>query len=143
MNTDTHLEIYYHITWTTFGRKKCLNNESSRIVLHKYIYAILTRNKCHVYRINSVSDHVHIAFALYPDIALKTLMEDIQNCTTKFIKQIGLFEDFVSWQSGYGVFTFATKDKDKVIEYIKNQQQHHAKETEFSLDTEKIQILAM
>lgn len=70
-------------------------------------------------------------------------MEDIQNCTAKFIKKVGLFEDFTAWQSGYGVFTFATKDKDKVIEYIKNQQNHHAKEVEFSLDTEKIQILTM
>jgi hypothetical protein len=31
-----------------------------------------------------------------------------------------------SWQDGYGVFSFSPSHKDAVIEYIRNQKQHHA-----------------
>lgn len=33
------------------------------------------------------------------------------------------------WQDGYGAFTYSFKDKDKLIEYVKNQEIHHKKKT--------------
>jgi hypothetical protein len=29
------------------------------------------------------------------------------------------------WQTGYGGFTYSFKDKDHLIEYVKNQEEHH------------------
>ena len=37
-----------------------------------------------------------------------------------------VFPGFVGWQDGYGAFTLAWKDKDRVVEYIKRQPEHHA-----------------
>jgi hypothetical protein len=41
----------------------------------------------------------------------------------------GLFPQFSHWQDGYGAFTCSPSSKDKVIEYIKSQQEHHRKRT--------------
>ena len=37
------------------------------------------------------------------------------------------FPKFSHWQDGYGAFTVSHSDKDAVIEYIKNQDEHHRK----------------
>ncbi|MDD3875666.1 MAG: hypothetical protein PHT69_03540 [Bacteroidales bacterium] len=42
-----------------------------------------------------------------------------------FIKREKLFENFNGWQDGYEGFTYAYKDKDNLIEYVKNQKNHH------------------
>ena len=43
------------------------------------------------------------------------------------IKETGWFKNFISWQDGYGAFTYSIKEKDKLIEYVKNQEEHHKK----------------
>ena len=41
------------------------------------------------------------------------------------IKENSLFGHFQGWQDGYAAFTCSYRDKDKLIEYIKNQEDHH------------------
>jgi hypothetical protein len=38
---------------------------------------------------------------------------------------IGHFPMFEGWQDGYGAFTYSVREKDKIINYIKNQKEHH------------------
>ena len=40
-----------------------------------------------------------------------------------------LFKDFINWQEGYGAFTYSIKEKDRLIEYVKNQEEHHRKKS--------------
>jgi len=40
-------------------------------------------------------------------------------------RQVPAFE---GWQEGYGAFTYSVKEKDTVINYIKNQKEHHKSE---------------
>jgi hypothetical protein len=35
----------------------------------------------------------------------------------------------LDWQTGYGLVSFGTKDLDWVVNYIRNQKQHHKKGT--------------
>jgi hypothetical protein len=36
---------------------------------------------------------------------------------------------FDGWQNGYGAFTYSIKEKETLIQYVKNQKEHHRKET--------------
>jgi hypothetical protein len=45
------------------------------------------------------------------------------------MKQNGKFPEFEAWQEGYGAFTYSLREKDMIIEYVKNQKEHHKKET--------------
>jgi len=38
-------------------------------------------------------------------------------------------KDFPNLTDGYAALTYAWKDKDMIINYIKNQQEHHKNET--------------
>ncbi len=76
-----------------------------------------------------MEDHLHIATHIHPTIALSTLVKDIKVSSNLFIKEENLFPDFNEWQGGYGAFTYSQSDKDRLITYIKNQQEHHQKIT--------------
>ena len=45
------------------------------------------------------------------------------------MKSIGLFTVFKGWAVGYGSFTCSYMDMDWLIDYVKNQQEHHKKIT--------------
>ena len=44
------------------------------------------------------------------------------------MKECGKFPKFKGWQDKYGAFTYSIKEKDIIIEYVKNQKEHHKHE---------------
>ena len=45
------------------------------------------------------------------------------------MKANGNFPEFDAWQEGYGAFTYSIREKDMIINYVKNQKEHHNAET--------------
>jgi REP element-mobilizing transposase RayT len=121
---NTYTQILYQIVFTPKNHEKTLIDEN-RQELYKYISGILKNKKCHLYRIGGVSDHIHIITHLHPIISLASLVKDIKVACSTYIKTNNLFPMFSGWQDGYGGFTYSFKDRDKLIEYVKNQEEHH------------------
>jgi len=71
------------------------------------------------------SDHIHILTHLHPSIALATLVKDIKTASSGYIKDKKLFPYFSKWQDGYAAFTYCNHEKGRLIQYIKNQEEHH------------------
>jgi REP element-mobilizing transposase RayT len=120
----TYTQILYQIVYSTKDRKPVLKEEK-QAMLFKYLWGILKNKKCHVYRINGVEDHIHIVTHLHPTVALSSLIKDMKIASSKWIKEKNIFTGFSGWQDGYGAFTYSIKDKDRLIEYVKNQKEHH------------------
>lgn len=74
-------------------------------------------------------DHLHILCDLHPSVSLSSLIKDIKVATNLWMKDSGLFSEFKGWQEGYGAFTNSIKEKETIINYIKNQKEHHRTET--------------
>ncbi|MFN8416598.1 MAG: IS200/IS605 family transposase [Cytophagaceae bacterium] len=121
---STFTQIVYQIIFTTKNRERTLS-KNNRDLLFKYIWGVFKNKNCHLYRINGIEDHIHILTDLHPTISLASLIKDVKLSSTEYIKSNKLFEHFNGWQNGYGAFTYSIKDKDSVVEYIKNQEQHH------------------
>ena len=121
---STYTQILYQIIFSTKNREPTLINES-RERLFRYIWGILKNNKCHLYRINGMDNHIHILTSLHPAIALSDLIKNIKISSSKFIKENQVFPNFGYLQNGYGAFTYSYDAKNKLIEYIKNQEEHH------------------
>ena len=137
MMMSTYTQILYHITFSTKQRKPALKKEN-RSNLFKYIWGVLQNKNCHLYRINGVEDHIHIITHLHPTISLSDLVKDVKLSSTDFIKNEKLFRIFDGLQDGYGAFTHSFADKDRLIEYVKNQEEHHKK---LSFKEEYIRLL--
>jgi REP element-mobilizing transposase RayT len=125
---STYTQIIYQIVFSTKYREKALT-KNNRSRLFEYIIAVLQNKKCHVLRVNGVEDHIHILTHLHPTVPLSSLVKDIKIASSIFIKEKSLFKDFVAWQEGYGAFTYSFKDKDRLIEYVKSQEEHHKEVT--------------
>jgi hypothetical protein len=50
-------------------------------------------------------------------------------CNKHITSVIPLLVAVRNWSKGYAAFTYSYKDKDNLINYIKNQQTHHQKES--------------
>ena len=125
---STYTQILCHIVFSTKHRGATLAAERRRD-LFAYIWGILKKNQCHLYRLNGVADHIHILTSLHPTLALAALVKDIKVASSAWIKSEKVFPMFDHWQDGYGAFTYSMNDKDALIEYIKNQEEHHRTET--------------
>ncbi len=121
---STYTQILYQIVFSTWSRERTLT-ENKREDLYKYIAGILKNKKCHLYRINGIEDHLHIITHIHPTIALSNLIKDIKLASSDWIKENKIFKYFNGWQDGYGAFTYSIKEKDRLIEYVKKQQEHH------------------
>lgn len=123
---STYIQILYHIVFSTKNRDRTLTLDK-RPELYEYIWGIIKNKSCRLYRINGIDDHLHIATHLHPTVALAPLVKDVKLASSAYIKEKGLFKNFNGWQDGYAAFTYSFKDKDRVIEYVKNQEEHHLK----------------
>jgi putative transposase len=103
--------------------------KNNRLELFKLIWEILKQKKCHLYRINGVENHLHILVGMQPTMDVANLVKDIKVASHLWIEEERAFPGFIEWQVGYEAFTVSSKDKDDLIEYIKNQEIHHETET--------------
>jgi putative transposase len=124
----TYRQIFYHIVFGTKSRRQTITKEYDE-ELYKYIYGIIKNKRCKLYRINGIEDHIHIMSDLHPSICLSDYVKDIKVASSIWMKESGKFPLFGSWQEGYGAFTYSIREKDMIINYIKNQKEHHKSES--------------
>ena len=125
---STYTQIMYHIVFSTKNRTACISAENEE-KLFRYIWGIIENKNSKLFRINGAADHLHIASSLHPSVCLSDLIKDIKVSSSKYIKEQHLFPGFPGWQDGYGALTFSYREKAAVMEYIKNQKEHHKKVT--------------
>ncbi|MCF7913283.1 MAG: IS200/IS605 family transposase [Candidatus Cloacimonetes bacterium] len=121
---STYTQILYHIVFSTKNRERTLDIAHRERIL-KYIWGIIKNTKSHLYQINLMEDHVHILCSIHPTICLSDFVKKIKTSAGVWMKEEEISPLFTNWQAGYGAFTVAWHDKDTIMEYIKNQQEHH------------------
>ncbi len=121
---STFTQIYYHLVFSTKNRDRCLHADR-RPDLFRYIWGILEKRHCHLYQINGVEDHLHLFIGLHPTFPLSDCIKEIKTATAGWIKANGVFKGFSNWQEGYAAFTQSHAEKSRLVEYVKNQEEHH------------------
>jgi REP element-mobilizing transposase RayT len=124
----SYRQIIYQIVFSTKHREQTINEDHCND-LYKYIWGILRNINCKLYRINGVSDHIHICCDLHPSTALADLVWKVKVGSHKWMDESGLFPDFQGWQNSYSAFTYSVREKHMIINYIKGQKEHHYNET--------------
>jgi putative transposase len=123
---SSYRQQLYHIVFRTKGSLETIRQNHVND-LYAYITGIIKHKNSHLYRINGVENHLHILTDMNPSITPIDFVKDIKVSTSIWMKNSTSFPAFKGWAVGYGSFTCSYKDLDKLIDYIKNQQHHHAK----------------
>ena len=123
---NTYTQMNVHAVFSVKGRKNMLT-DNFKGELFKYISGILNNNKQYSLAVNGYKDHVHIFFELHPTKAVSDIIRVVKTNSSKWINENKFVKGKFNWQSGYGAFTYSKSQRDNVINYIKNQEKHHAK----------------
>jgi putative transposase len=123
---NSYRQTLYHIVFCTYLRKNTLPADLHD-VLYKYIWGVISKRNCVLYRINGTENHIHILCDLHSKIALADLIKEIKTASNNWMKASGNFPEFNSWAEGSCSLTYAFRDKNKVLNYIRNQKEHHQK----------------
>ena len=122
----SYTQILYQVVFRTKNNVPAML-KPSRQTLYEYMAGILKNKNCFCYQIGGVEDHLHLVFSLHPTVALADLVKDLKIASNKMIKETKIFPLFSSWADKYSAFTYAFEAKDQLINYVKNQEAHHAK----------------
>jgi putative transposase len=121
---SSYRQHLYHIVFRTKDSIPAIRQDHVND-LYAYITGIIKHKNSHLYRINGVENHLHILTDMNPSIAPIDFIKDIKVSTSIWMKKSKLFPAFNGWSVGYGSFTCSYKDLVSIINYIKNQQEHH------------------
>ena len=97
--------------------------------LHGYISGIITNNAAKSLAVGGWKDHVHILFGMPVTTSISDFMSTVKANSSKWINEQGFIKSKFEWQSGYGAFSYSKSQRDIVIKYIMNQEEHHKTKT--------------
>jgi putative transposase len=123
---NVYTQVNIQAVFAVQGRQNLLN-QSIRERLFPYISGILRNQNIFPLAVNGWKDHVHIFFEMKPDISLSKTLELVKANSSKWINDNGLIRGRFSWQRGYGGFSYSRSQRDRVINYILKQEEHHQK----------------
>lgn len=123
-NTYTQLNI--HAVFSVLGRQNLLSDKL-RPELFKYISGILKNSKQFPLAVNGYKDHVHVFFELHPTTSVSEIIQIVKTNSSKWINENKFLARKFNWQKGYGAFSYSRSQRNNVINYITNQEKHHAK----------------
>lgn len=123
----SYTKLFYHIVIRPYASERVLPDRPRIEQLFRYANGFITNKGGKLYRINSMPDHVHIAVTLPPTISISEFMREFKASTSKAMKGFEGFERFTKWSEGYACVTHCMENKDKVVNYIMNQQEHPKK----------------
>jgi len=131
--TQIHIQFVFAVKY-----RDCLIHHSWKEELYMYITGITKENGHKLLAINGMSDHIHILIGLRPTQSISDLMQDIKGGSSKWINLKKFLKIKFEWQEGYGAFSYSKSQVINIIQYIKNQENHHKAK---SLREEYLEIL--
>jgi REP element-mobilizing transposase RayT len=103
--------------------------EKHRQRIEKYITGIIKNNACYLYAIYANPEHVHFLVSRSPEIDEEKLATIIADSSEKFINDNKLCVGVFHWQQTCSAFSVSKADIAKVCNYIRNQKEHHTKQS--------------
>ena len=125
---NTYSQIYLQVVFAVEGRQNLIQKRNKQ-ELHKYITGIVTQRGQKLLAVHCMPDHTHFLIGLKPSVALSDVVRDVKNASTNFVNRTKWVAGRFSWQEGFGAFSYGHSQLTGIINYIKDQEQHHASRT--------------
>ena len=116
--------VYLHAIFSTKHRNPYLADRAIREEVHAFLGGVSKRLDCPPLAIGGVEDHVHVLVRFARTLSIMEWIKEVKRVSSVFAKE--RTPDF-SWQGGYAVFSVSGEATDRVIAYIRGQEEHHRK----------------
>jgi putative transposase len=95
------------------------------VKIFRYMSGILKNDGSYPLSVNGWKDHVHVFFELPVMLSVSKQMQMLKATSSKWINEDKFIKGHFEWQEGYGAFSYSRSQRDQVIQYIVNQEEHH------------------
>jgi REP element-mobilizing transposase RayT len=119
--TQIHIQFVFVVKY-----RDGLIHLSFKDELYQYIAGIIKYHNHKLLAINGMPDHIHVLVGMRPTQSISDLLQDIKGSSSKWINEKKFLKVNFEWQEGYGAFSYSKSQLNNVINYIKNQEQHHS-----------------
>ena len=125
--------LIVHIVFSTKHRKPFLREEGLRDEMHRQLGGTSKTLECPPLLVGGVEDHVHLLARQARTITVADWVKELKRVTSLWIKERDpKLHDF-QWQAGYGAFSISQSKAGQVVQYIREQKEHHKR---FDFQTE-------
>lgn len=121
---STFLSLHYHLVFSTKERRPLITS-AWRARLHDYLGGTVNGLGGFSQEVGGVADHVHLLIGLKATHCLADFIRELKKSSSNWARENG--EPMFAWQDGYAAFTVSASMRERVKQYIQNQEQHHAK----------------
>lgn len=122
-------QIYLHVVFSTKDRRPYFRDVAVRIAMHKCLAKTSNDLGCPCLEAGGVEDHVHVLVRLSKTLSVSDFVKEIKRATSAWVKEEFPAMKVFYWQAGYGAFSASPSHVDPLREFIRNQEEHHRKET--------------
>lgn len=123
----THHMLLYHFVFSTKNRQRWIEPEHQPMIFD-YIGGTVRSLGAVSLRVGGWLDHVHLLVKLRTTHCVADFMRELKSSTSKHFNSTTSSLKKFGWQDGYGAFSVSGFRKEKVMEYIDRQEQHHRTE---------------
>jgi REP element-mobilizing transposase RayT len=121
---NTYTQIQVQTVFAVQNKQSLIKSEWEK-ELYKSVAGIIQNHNHKLIQINGTPNHIHIIFGMRPKQSLSDLMKQVRQDSSRWINNRGFINRKFSWQAGYGAFSYSKDQLSNVINYIKNQKEHH------------------
>ena len=128
MAGHTYSRLLVHVVFRTKDRYARIK-PAFRDHLHKYMAGIARNEFGRALEISGTTDHIHLLLSLRTDVPVADAMRKLKSLSSGWVHKSFPNETGFGWQAGYGAFSVSESNAATVIRYIKNQPEHHKRQT--------------
>ena len=125
---NTYSNLFYHIVFSTKGRKGIISQDIEARVW-AYIGGIARNHEIIAVQVGGIENHIHVLIMAKPKFAPSQIVQWLKGESSRWIHETFPELHSFEWQDGYGIFSVSKSGVADVIDYIKNQREHHRKQS--------------
>lgn len=121
---QSNIRVFIHSVLTTRFREPLIL-PSFEEQLYDFIRKDFKKFDSNVLAINEMPDHIHILYWLHQSHAIADVIKHVKGSSSFWVNHESLSSKKFAWQGGYSALSIQYNNYDHVVDYIKNQKQHH------------------
>lgn len=124
----SYWRLHYHAVWACKNHLGLITPELQP-QLYQYILSKGCQFNAIIHAVGGIEDHLHVVFSLAPKYAIADFIGGLKGSSSHWVSHVLKHPEPFDWQRGYGVVSFGDRHFRQVVFYVRNQKEHHQKQT--------------
>jgi len=125
---NTYTSLHYHLIFSTKNRERWIGEEIEERVW-AYLGGVARENGLTAIMAGGIENHVHLLVGMRPTMTVSKALQLLKGASSHWLHETFPKLRLFQWQDGYGAFTVSKSQIPDVVEYIRQQREHHKART--------------